>query len=133
MFSDSPTTPTHPHQSIYARPSPQPAPYTDHPALPTTSSTPLPASGFPSTPSLPLSFNALPCRAQHLILNELMQRHSDVRSTAVLFTTLPAPAQGTGVSEESSVAYLSDLEVLCEGLGPVVLVHSNSLTVTMNL
>ena len=90
-----------------------------------------PASGFPSPQSIPLSFNDLPCRAQHLILNELMQQHSD--ETAVVFTTLPSPVEGTCLKEEDSVSYLSDLEVLCQGLPPVLLVHSNSMTVTMNL
>ncbi|MCJ1470091.1 hypothetical protein MMC07_008736 [Pseudocyphellaria aurata] len=91
-----------------------------------------PASGFPFPHSMPLSFNDLPCRAQHLILNELMRRHCR-RHTAVLFTTLPSPVEGTCASEEDCVSYLSDLEVLCRDLPPVLLVHSNSMTVTMNL
>ena len=89
------------------------------------------ATGFPVQQSIPLGFNVLPSRAQHLILNELMRRHS--KDTAVLFTTLPSPVEGTCNSEESSVDYLSDLEVLCDSLPPVLLVHSNSMTVTMNL
>jgi potassium/chloride transporter 9 len=89
------------------------------------------ASGYPSHASIPLSFNDLPCRAQHLILNELIRSHSD--DTAVVFTTLPSPVEGTSESEEESVKYVSDLEVLCQGLPPVLLVHSNSMTVTMNL
>ena len=89
------------------------------------------ASGFPFPQNIALSFNDLPCRAQHLILNELMQQQS--RDTAVLFTTLPSPIAGTCQSEEGSVSYLSDLEVLCHDLPPVLLVHSNSMTVTMNL
>lgn len=84
-----------------------------------------------STQSVPLSFNDLPCRAQHLILNELMRQQS--ADTAVMFTTLPSPLEGTSKSEESSVAYLSDLEVLCKGCPPCLLVHSNSMTVTMSL
>ncbi|KAL6164025.1 hypothetical protein ACJQWK_09700 [Exserohilum turcicum] len=97
----------------------------------TGTSTPSLASGFPAHQSIPLSFNDLPCRAQHLILNELIRRHSD--DTAVVFTTLPSPLQGTCDSEAESVKYISDLEVLCQGLPPVLLVHSNSMTVTMNL
>jgi solute carrier family 12 (potassium/chloride transporters), member 9 len=84
-----------------------------------------------STQSLPLSFNDLPCRAQHLILNELMKQHST--DTAVMFTTLPSPLEGTSKSEETSISYLSDLEVLCKGCPPCLLVHSNSMTVTMSL
>jgi potassium/chloride transporter 9 len=89
------------------------------------------ASGFPAQQAIPLSFNDLPCRAQHLILNEMIRQHSD--DTAVVFTTLPSPMEGTCDSESESVKYISDLEVLCQGLPPVLLVHSNSMTVTMNL
>ncbi|KIV99170.1 uncharacterized protein PV09_09124 [Verruconis gallopava] len=81
--------------------------------------------------AIPLSFNDLPCRAQHLILNELMVSQS--ASTAVVFTTLPTPVEGTCDSEVDSVRYISDLEVLCHDLPPVLLLHSNSITVTMNL
>lgn len=89
------------------------------------------ATGFPFPQSMPLSFNDLPCRAQHLILNELMRQQS--KDTAVLFTTLPSPMEGTCNREEDCVTYLSDLEVLCANLPPVLLIHSNSMTVTMNL
>lgn len=89
------------------------------------------ASGFPAQQAIPLSFNDLPCRAQHLILNELIRKHSD--DTAVVFTTLPSPVEGSCESEAESVKYISDLEVLCQGLPPILLIHSNSMTVTMNL
>ncbi|KAI0011146.1 amino acid permease-domain-containing protein [Xylariaceae sp. FL0662B] len=84
-----------------------------------------------STQSLPLSFNDLPNRAQHLILNELMRQHSG--NTAVLLTTLPVPEEGTCRSEEDSLRYLSDIEVLCHELPPVLLVLSNNMTVTVSL
>lgn len=89
------------------------------------------ASGYPSQAAVPLSFNDLPSRAQHLILNELMIQQS--AETAVIFTTLPSPSDGTSHSEEASESYLSDLDVLWQGLPPCLLVHSNSMTVTMNL
>lgn len=89
------------------------------------------ASGFPGPASVPLSFNDLPSRAQHLILNELMVQHSN--ETAVIFTTLPSPVHGTSHSEQDCASYLSDLEVLWQDLPPCLLVHSNSMTVTMNL
>ncbi|KAF2015847.1 hypothetical protein BU24DRAFT_422152 [Aaosphaeria arxii CBS 175.79] len=89
------------------------------------------ASGYPLQQAIPLSFNDLPCRAQHLILNELIRQNSD--DTAVVFTTLPSPVEGTCQSETESVKFISDLEVLCQGLPPTLLVHSNSMTVTMNL
>lgn len=84
-----------------------------------------------STQGLALSFNDLPSRAQHLILNELLRENSG--ETAVLFTTLPIPEEGTCQSEESSVEYLSDIEVLCNDLPPVLLVLSNNMTVTVSL
>ncbi len=118
MFTDasSPSKPSPSRPSIYATGSPPPR---------------SPATGFPFPQNIPLSFNDLPCRAQHLILNELMLRYS--KDTAVLFTTLPSPVEGTCNSEEDCVRYLSDLEVFCQDLPPVMLVHSNSMTVTMNL
>ncbi|KAK4229845.1 amino acid permease-domain-containing protein [Podospora fimiseda] len=84
-----------------------------------------------STQGFSLSFNDLPSRAQHLILNELMRQQS--KDTAVLFTTLPIPEENTCQSEESSLAYLSDVEVLCNGLPPTLLVLSNNMTVTVSL
>jgi potassium/chloride transporter 9 len=89
------------------------------------------ATGYPGVASVPLSFNDLPSRAQHLILNELMVQQSG--DTAVIFTTLPSPVEGTSLSAEDSASYLSDLEVLWQDLPPCLLVHSNSMTVTMNL
>ena len=113
MFAGSPSTPPRTSPSIYR----------------TSSATP--ATGFPFSQSTPFSFNDLPCRAQHLILNELMRQHS--RDTAVLFTTLPSPVEGTCENEDDCVRYLSDLEALWKGLPPVLMIHSNSMTVTMNL
>ena len=84
-----------------------------------------------STQALPLSFNDLPCRAQHLILNQLMMQNS--KDTAVLFTTLPSPAEGTSTDENKCLQYLGDLEVLGRGGVPMMMVHSNSMTVTMSL
>lgn len=84
-----------------------------------------------SNHALPLSFNDLPSRAQHLILNELMRQNSS--DTAVLFTTLPIPAEGTCKDEEASLTYLSDVEILCNELPPVLLVLSNNMTVTVSL
>jgi potassium/chloride transporter 9 len=89
------------------------------------------ASEYPAQRAMPMSFNDLPSRAQHLILNELIAQNS--AQAAVLFTTLPGPAEGTGENEEDSVRYLTDLEVLCQGLPPVMLVHSNTVTVTVSL
>ncbi|KAK0635210.1 amino acid permease-domain-containing protein [Bombardia bombarda] len=84
-----------------------------------------------STQGLSLSFNDLPSRAQHLILNELMRQNSS--DTAVLFTTLPIPEENTCQSEEASLTYLSNIEVLCNELPPMLLVLSNNMTVTVSL
>lgn len=84
-----------------------------------------------STQAVPLSFNDLPSRGQHLIINELMRSQSEY--TSVMFTTLPTPMEGTCKSESASTEYLGDLEVLCKGCPPVLMVHSNSMTVTMSL
>lgn len=82
--------------------------------------------------SLPiLSFNDVPSRGQHVILNELMRRYS--QDTAVLFTTLPSPPPNSCHSEHDSLSYLEGLELLSDGLPPTLLVHSNSLCVTTSL
>ncbi|CAG8970971.1 hypothetical protein HYALB_00000952 [Hymenoscyphus albidus] len=104
-------------------------PYPFNPSIPETP--PSRNGSSYATQSLPLSFNDLPCRAQHLILNELIQGHSEL--TAVVFTTLPSPVEGTCRDEEACGRYLGELEVLCRELPPVLLVHSNSMTVTMSL
>lgn len=129
MFTDTPSPLAGPNnrRSIYS----QSAPCPHSPSSQPQSQQQNQASGFPRPSSIPLTFNDLPCRAQHLILNELMRAHSE--QTAVVFTTLPSPVEGTCRSESDSARYLADLECLCEGLPPVLLVHSNSLTVTMNL
>ncbi|KAK8110870.1 vacuolar cation/proton exchanger 3 [Apiospora kogelbergensis] len=96
-----------------------------------TSGTDADARSTYSTQSLPLSFNDLPSRAQHLILNELMRQNSG--DSAVILTTLPIPEEGTSKNEEASLKYLSDIEVLCHELPPVLLVLSNNMTVTVSL
>jgi potassium/chloride transporter 9 len=137
MFTDQPTPSIQRKQPriFYEEPESETEAHAQSQAEPTnptpSNPPPQPASGYPAQQSLPLSFNDLPCRAQHLILNELMRQQS--KDTAVIFTTLPSPVEGTCQSEFESVKYMSDLEVLCQGLPPVLLVHSNSMTVTMNL
>lgn len=78
------------------------------------------------TAGLPLSFNDLPARAQYLILNELLRQNGG--DSAVILTTLPIPTEGTCKTEEASVQYLSDVEVLCNELPPTLLVLSNNMT-----
>lgn len=78
-----------------------------------------------------MSFNTLPAIAQHLILNDLMQTTS--KDAAVIFSTLPAPTLGTSKSEEDSVEYIESLDIWCDGLPPILLLHSQSMTVTTAL
>lgn len=80
-----------------------------------------------------LEFNDLQSRAQHIIINELMRRVSPPERTAVIFSALPAPLNGTHKQEQDSIAYIENLEVLVQDLPPVMLIHANSLTVTMSL
>ncbi|OAA36293.1 cation chloride cotransporter [Metarhizium rileyi] len=89
------------------------------------------ASSAASAQSLAISFNDLPSRAQHLILNELMRQHS--KDTCVLLTTLPIPSEGTSLDEISTIHYLSDVELLCSDLPPALMVLSNYVTVTVSL
>ncbi|RFU81596.1 amino acid permease [Trichoderma arundinaceum] len=84
-----------------------------------------------STQGVALSFNDLPSRAQHLILNELMRQNS--KDTAVLLSTLPIPIEGTYLNDDSTIQYLSDVELLCHDLPPALLVLSNNMTVTVSL
>lgn len=135
MFTEGTSPPQQPSASSSSSSSLSPSPRNHHRPHQQNSASPQrersAATGFPSIPSLPLSFNNLPCRAQHLILNELIRQQS--AQTAVVFTTLPSPMRGTGQSEADSLRYLSDLEILCRALPPTLLVHSNSMTVTTNL
>jgi potassium/chloride transporter 9 len=84
-----------------------------------------------STQGIALSFNDLPSRAQHLILNELLRQNS--KDTAVILTTLPIPSEGTSLDEAASIQYLSDVEILCNELPPTLMVLSNNMTVTVSL
>ncbi|ODQ63125.1 hypothetical protein NADFUDRAFT_84602, partial [Nadsonia fulvescens var. elongata DSM 6958] len=77
-----------------------------------------------------LSFNDIPAKAQHLILNDLMASTSKLNQTDVIFSTLPAPTIGTHESEEESLEYVESLELWCQNLPPVMLIHSQTMTVT---
>ncbi|CCH40562.1 putative transporter [Wickerhamomyces ciferrii] len=78
-----------------------------------------------------LSFNDLPAKAQHLILNDLMKTIS--KNVPVIFSTLPAPVIGTHYSEEDCKEYLENLQVWCDDLPPIFLINSQSMTVTTAL
>ncbi len=78
-----------------------------------------------------LSFNDLPARQQHVILNELMKKTSSKAS--VIFSTLPSPQPGTHLSQEDSLQYVKDLDAWCHDLPPIMLINSQSITVTTSL
>lgn len=93
----------------------------------------IPLASNTTVSSRPLVFDELPSRAQNLILNDLMRRHSSAENTAIVFSTLPAPVNGTSADKEAAFSYLENLETLVEGLPPVLLIHAKSMTVTMTL
>lgn len=78
-----------------------------------------------------LSFNDLPANAQHVILNDMMCQTS--QDSVVIFSTLPAPTLGTHLSEEESWQYVESLDVWCDNLPPIILLHSQTMTVTTAL
>lgn len=78
-----------------------------------------------------LSFNDLPAKAQLVVLNDIMKTAS--QDSAVIFSTLPAPSPGTYKSESEAKDYVAGLELWCDGLPPVLLLHSQSMTVTTAL
>lgn len=80
-----------------------------------------------------LSFNDLPAKGQHLILNELMRINSPLDQTDVIFSTLPAPLIGTHLDEEESFIYTHNVAIWADGLPPLLLINSQTVTVTTAL
>lgn len=80
-----------------------------------------------------LSFSDLPAKGQHIILNELMKKVSKKDETAVIFSTLPAPIIGTHLDDEESLAYTNSLAIWLDDLAPVLLLNSQTVTVTTSL
>jgi potassium/chloride transporter 9 len=80
-----------------------------------------------------ISFNDLPAKGQHLVLNEIMRRHSPKDSTDIIFSTLPAPTLGAHLDEEDAFEYTNSLAVWLDGLSPIFLLNSQSVTVTTAL
>lgn len=80
-----------------------------------------------------LTFNDLPAKGQHIILNELMRSNSLMDETAVIFSTLPAPVIGTHLDDDESFDYTNGLAIWLDKLPPVLLVNSQTVTVTTAL
>ena len=80
-----------------------------------------------------LTFNDLPAKGQHLILNELIRKYSPADHTSVVFSTLPAPPIGTHLNHSEALEYISNLSIWLDGLPPTLLVNSQTITVTTNL
>lgn len=79
------------------------------------------------------TFNDLPAKGQHIILNELMSQLSGTGETAVIFSTLPAPVIGTHLDDDESLDYTNSLAIWLENLPPIMLLNSQTVTVTTNL
>lgn len=80
-----------------------------------------------------LTFNDLPAKGQHIILNELMKLHSPRSTTSVIFSTLPAPPLGTHLDYDDSFDYTNSLAIWLNELPPTLLVNSQTVTVTTSL
>ncbi|ABN64615.2 predicted protein, partial [Scheffersomyces stipitis CBS 6054] len=80
-----------------------------------------------------LSFNDIPAKGQHLILNELMKSISSKDKTDVIFSTLPAPSLGTHLDDNGSFEYTNNLAVWLDDLPPILLLNSQTVTVTTAL
>lgn len=80
-----------------------------------------------------LTFNDIPARGQHLILNELMRSLSPAGQTLIIFSTLPAPPLGTHLDEDELMEYTQNIALWIDQLGPVMLVNSQTVTVTTAL
>ncbi|SCU77948.1 LADA_0A03004g1_1 [Lachancea dasiensis] len=78
-----------------------------------------------------ISFNDVPSRGQHLILNDVMTQVS--RRSDLIFSTLPLPALNTHKNEEESLEYVENLNVWLAELPPTMLINSKSTTVTTAL
>lgn len=78
-----------------------------------------------------VSFNEVPSKAQHLILNDVMTQVS--KGSHLIFSTLPIPPLGTHKDGKASLQYIEDLDVWLEGLPPTMLINSQSMTVTTAL
>lgn len=78
-----------------------------------------------------LSFNDLPARGQHLILNQMMRLV--LGDAAVLFLTLPSPVIGTHLDPQALLEYVENIQVWCDNLPPVMLVNLQTVTVTTAL
>lgn len=80
-----------------------------------------------------LSFNNLPARGQHIILNELMRSNSRPEETGVIFSTLPPPPSGTYLQDDDSFDYVENLAIWFQDLPPILLLNSKTVTVTTAL
>lgn len=80
-----------------------------------------------------LSFDEIPAKGQHLILNELMKLHSPKDQTDVILSTLPAPSLNTHLDNDDSFDYVNNLAIWLDDLVPTILFNSQTVTVTTEL
>ncbi|ODV88236.1 hypothetical protein CANARDRAFT_228981 [[Candida] arabinofermentans NRRL YB-2248] len=81
--------------------------------------------------NLNFSFNELTAKSQFLILNDLMLKTS--KDSALLFSTLPIPEIGLHNDEGDCLDYVTNLDIWCDGLPPIMLINARTMTVTTNL
>ena len=92
------------------------------------------AGEFPEPTQSSSLFNTLEPTSQFIILNQLMKCHSSNLTTGIIFTTLPAPENGTGKYRERSLFYLDQIDFLTRDITvPLLLIHGKGLTVTTSL
>lgn len=62
-----------------------------------------------------------------------MAKISPASQTLVIFSTLPAPSIGTHLDDNESFDYTNNLAIWLDDLPPVLLVNSQTVTVTTAL
>lgn len=78
-----------------------------------------------------LTFDDLPSRAQHLILNDMMMQLS--KHSSLIFSTLPLPPLGTHKDEGATMEYIENIDIWLNDLPPTMLINSQTMTVTTAL
>ncbi|KAL3229094.1 hypothetical protein RNJ44_02181 [Nakaseomyces bracarensis] len=78
-----------------------------------------------------LTFDDLPSRAQHLILNDMMTEMS--KHSSLIFSTLPLPPLGTHKDEDATMVYIENMDIWLNDLPPTMLINSQTMTVTTAL
>ena len=103
------------------------------PSQPDTNSQPLLTQKQLQQELKEISFDDIPAKGQHIILNELMKLNSPKDQTDVIFSTLPAPPLNTHLHDDDSFEYTNNLSIWINDLPPILLFNSQTVTVTTAL